>query len=91
VQSFNQESGSAIRELQRTLQGCLTALEMSGTRTENWDCLLVYICASKLPKLTLSLWEQSLHKKAEVPTWQELNAFLTERHRTLEAIDEVRP
>jgi len=30
VQSVNQENGSAIRELQRTIQGCLTALEMSG-------------------------------------------------------------
>jgi len=91
VQSVNQESGSAIRELQRTIQGCLTALEMSAIETENLDCLLVYMCSSKLPKLTISLWEQSLHNKAEIPTWQELNAFLTERHRTLEAIDDVRP
>jgi len=57
VQSVNQEYGSAIRELQRTIQGCLTALEMSGIETENWDCLLVYMCSSKLPKLTLFLWE----------------------------------
>jgi len=41
AQSVNQESGSAIRELQRTIQGCLTASEMSGIETENWDCLLV--------------------------------------------------
>jgi len=68
VKSVNQESGSAIRELQRTIQGCLTTLEMSGIETENWDCLLVYMCSSKLPKLTLSLWEQSLHNKAEIPT-----------------------
>jgi len=38
-----------------------------------------------------TLWEQSLLNKAEIPTWQQLNAFLTERHRTLEAIDDVRP
>jgi len=91
VQSVNQESGSAICELQRTIQGCLTALEMSGVQTENWDGLLVYIGSSKLPKLTLSLWEQSLHNRAEIPTWQELNAFLAERHRTLEALDDLRP
>jgi len=41
--------------------------------------------------LTLSLWEQSLHNKAEISTRQDLNAFRTERHRTLEAIDDVRP
>jgi len=43
--------------------------------------------SSKLPKLTLSLWQQSLHNKVETPTWQELNAVLTERHRTLEGCD----
>ncbi|XP_070070011.1 uncharacterized protein [Drosophila takahashii] len=64
---------------------------MSGIQVETWDCLLVYMCSSKLTKLTLSLWEQSLHNKAEIPTWYELNVFLTERHRTLEAIDDVRP
>ncbi|XP_070068113.1 uncharacterized protein [Drosophila takahashii] len=91
VPSVTQESGSALKELQSTIQGCLTALEMSGIQVETWDCLLVYMCSSKLPKLTLSLWEQSLHNKAEIPTWHELNVFLTERHRTLEAIDDVRP
>lgn len=25
--------------------------------TDNWDWLLVFLCASKLPKLTLSFWE----------------------------------
>nr|XP_044248535.1 LOW QUALITY PROTEIN: uncharacterized protein LOC123002433 [Drosophila takahashii] len=91
VPSVTQESGSALKELQSTIQGCLTALDMSGIQVETWDCLLVYMCSSKLPKLTLSLWEQSLHNKAEIPTWHELNVFLTERHRTLEAIDDVRP
>ncbi|XP_043062858.1 uncharacterized protein LOC122319538 [Drosophila yakuba] len=91
VQSIPQKSGAALKVLQSTVQGCLTALELSGINTENWDCLLVYLCSSKLPKITLSLWEQSLHKKADIPTWAELNTFLTERHRTLEVIDDVRP
>jgi len=51
----------------------------------------LYICSSKLPNLTLSFWEQSLHNKTEIPTWLELNAFLTERHRSLEATDDVQP
>jgi len=42
VQSVNQKSVSAIRKLQRTIQGWLTALKMSGIQTKNWDCLLVY-------------------------------------------------
>ncbi|KAH8265132.1 hypothetical protein KR038_008132, partial [Drosophila bunnanda] len=55
------------------------------------DSLLVYMISSKLPKLPLSLWEQSIHNKANISTWKELDAFLTERHRTLEAIDYATP
>ncbi|XP_070075760.1 uncharacterized protein [Drosophila takahashii] len=77
-------------ELQSTIQGCLTALAHSKISTENWDCLLVYLCASKLPRLTLSLWEQSLTSKSDVPTWDEMNAFLSDRYRTLEAIEDMK-
>jgi len=38
----------------------------------------------------LSLWEQSIQNKAEIPTWLELDSYLTERHRTLEAVDSFR-
>ncbi|KAH8366870.1 hypothetical protein KR084_011913, partial [Drosophila pseudotakahashii] len=55
VQSMAQESGAALKELQHTIQGCLTALELSSIQIENWDPILVYICSTKLPKLTLSL------------------------------------
>ncbi|XP_070141605.1 uncharacterized protein [Drosophila kikkawai] len=85
-----QESGAALKELQGTIQSCLTALSMSSIQVETWDCLLVYMVSTKLPKTTLSMWEQQ-HNKAEIPTWNELNSFLTERHRTLEAIDDIRP
>ncbi|XP_070142306.1 uncharacterized protein [Drosophila kikkawai] len=86
-----QESGAALKELQGTIQSCLTALSMSSIQVETWDCLLVYMVSIKLPKTTLSMWEQSVHNKVEIPTWNELNSFLTERHRTLEAIDDIRP
>jgi len=54
VQSIAQESGAALKELQRTFQGCLTFLKFFGVNIENWDPILVYICSTKLPKLTLS-------------------------------------
>ncbi|KAH8337599.1 hypothetical protein KR074_008458, partial [Drosophila pseudoananassae] len=91
LQAISQESGVALKELQATIQSCLTALAMSAINVEAWDCLLMFMISSKLPKVTLSMWEQSVHNKAEIPTWKELDNFLTERHRTLEAIDDVRP
>lgn len=86
----NHESGSALKELQSTIQNCLIALEHSKISTKNWDCLLVYLCLSKLLKLTLSLWKQSLANKVEIPSWVDMNTFLSERYRTLEAIEDVR-
>jgi len=90
VQSITQESGAALKELQRTFQGCLNFLKFSGVNIENWDPILVYMCSTKLPKLTLSLWEQSIQNKAKIPTWLELDSYLTERHRTLEVVDSFR-
>nr|XP_041633547.1 uncharacterized protein LOC121503301 [Drosophila kikkawai] len=77
--------------LESTIQGCLTALQLARVETTNWDCLLVFLCSSKLPKLTLALWEQSLLSKSEIPLWAEFQAFLKDRHRTLEAIEEFKP
>ncbi|XP_070142317.1 uncharacterized protein [Drosophila kikkawai] len=91
LSSISQESGHALKELQSTIQGCLTALAHSQISTDNWDCLLVFLCASKLPKVTLSLWEQSLTSKSDIPAWEDINTFLSERYRTLEAIEDMKP
>jgi len=74
----------------RTFQGCLPFLQFSGLNIEDWEPILVYMCSTKLPKLMLSLWEQSIQNKAEISTWLQLHSFLTERHRTFEAVDSVR-
>ncbi|KAH8332282.1 hypothetical protein KR074_010324, partial [Drosophila pseudoananassae] len=55
LQAISQESGVALKELQATIQSCLTALAMSAINVEAWDCLLVFMISSKLPKVTLSI------------------------------------
>jgi len=90
LSSVNAETGSAIKELKSTIQGCLAALAYFKISPENWDCVLVYLCASKLPRLNLSLWEQSLTSKSDIPKWDEINAFLSDRYRTLETIEDIR-
>ncbi|XP_051864344.1 uncharacterized protein LOC127566357 [Drosophila albomicans] len=92
LSTVTQESGAAIKELQSTIQRCLTALEHSDISVCSpfADCILVFLCSSKLPKLTLSLWEQSLVDKAKIPAWQDMSTFLNERYRTLEAIEDVK-
>ncbi|XP_070142289.1 uncharacterized protein [Drosophila kikkawai] len=91
LSSIFHESGHALKLLQSTIQGCLTALAHSHISTDNWDCLLVFLCASKLPKVTLPLWEQSLTSKSDIPAWEDMNTFLSERYRTLEAIEDMKP
>ncbi|XP_037827080.1 uncharacterized protein LOC119615079, partial [Lucilia sericata] len=43
-----------------------------------------------LPEHTLTLWEQGLKDKTALPKWSELDEFLTNRHRTLESVSEIR-
>jgi len=43
--------------------------------------------SSKLPKQTL--WEQSIQSQVDHPTWEDFNAFLVKRYRTLERIEDV--
>jgi len=68
MQFIVQESEAALKELQRTVQGCLTSLQFSGVNIENWNPMLVYMFTTKLLKLTLSLLEQSMQNKSEIPT-----------------------
>jgi len=91
LSSVSSESGQALKDLQSTIQGCLIALAHSNISTENWNCLLEFLCASRLPKLTLLLLEQSLSSKSDIPTWDEMNTFLSDRYRTLKAIEDMKP
>lgn len=91
LQSISHESGAAIKDMQNTIQGCLTALEQSEVYSESpfSNSILVFMFSSKLPKQTLSLWEQSIQSQVDLPTWEDFNAFLVQRYRTLERIEDV--
>jgi len=91
LQPIAHESGAAIKKFQGTIQGCLTALKLHEVNTEHLGCILVFICASKLPKLTRALWEQSILRKRDISTWPEINTFLLDRFSILEALDEPEP
>ncbi|KAI8116849.1 hypothetical protein CVS40_11160 [Lucilia cuprina] len=54
------------------------------------DPFLMHICTSKLPEETSRAWEDSLSNHKELPTWQQLSQFLTERIETLETFTNLR-
>lgn len=85
------ETSSAIRFLQREINGCLSVLQVMNVSTESWDPLLVNICSRNLTATTRSLWEASIVNQKEIPTWKDFDAFLTRRFHTLEALVEHDP
>ncbi|XP_075158007.1 uncharacterized protein LOC142231277 [Haematobia irritans] len=83
------ESGEEIKCLQRDINSCISSLELYDIDISSWDAILVYICSTKLPRTTLSLWEQSLQNKKDIPKWSALNDFLSNRFQTLETVSEI--
>ncbi|XP_073841572.1 uncharacterized protein [Musca autumnalis] len=85
----SQESASTLKKLQRDINNAISVLKLYKIDISSWDPIFVFQCSSKLPKLTLSLWEQSIAKKTEMPSWEELNTFLTERYQALESVSDI--
>ncbi|XP_075163179.1 uncharacterized protein LOC142235805 [Haematobia irritans] len=84
-----QESANGLKRLQRDVTNCISVLELYKIDVKSWDPIFVYQCSTKMPKLTLSLWEQSLVNKTEMPRWEDLNKFLTERFQALESVSDI--
>lgn len=84
------ESASGLKTLQRGINACLSAMSIYDIRTENWDPFLVFLCLQRLPKITQTLWEQSVKDKSAISLWIDLDSFLTERIRTLMCLHDMR-
>ncbi|XP_065372164.1 uncharacterized protein LOC135964036 [Calliphora vicina] len=88
--SVKSESGNDIKRLQRDINNCISTLRVYKINIESWDPIFVYACLTKLPFHTLSLWEQTVKSKMEIPLWKELDEFLTGRFHSLETINNIR-
>lgn len=90
ISPVSQETSANIKRIQRTINDCVTNLALLKINTESWDIIFIYICSTCLPENTLNLWEQFLPNNTELPTWQEMDAFLTSRFQTLESVADIR-
>ena len=90
LKQISEESGSAIKKLQSEVNNSISALKLHDIDISNWDCILIYICSTRLPELTLSLWEQSVKSKTEIPSWEDFDAYLTARYQTLETVSDFK-
>ncbi|XP_075162867.1 uncharacterized protein LOC142235501 [Haematobia irritans] len=84
------EKGKSLRNLQYTINNCLSALKTYNISIISWDPLLVYWVSSKLPEETLAAWETSLDDHKQMPTWHQLDDFITSRLGMLESISDIR-
>ncbi|XP_075150873.1 uncharacterized protein LOC142224981 [Haematobia irritans] len=83
------ESSSCLKKLHRDISNCISVLKLYKIDVGSWDPIFVFQCSSKLPKLTLSLWEQSIGEKTELPKWEDLSKFLIERFQTIESVSDI--
>ncbi|XP_059222185.1 uncharacterized protein LOC131996637 [Stomoxys calcitrans] len=84
------ETAVALKALQRDINSCIELLRLYEVEVEEWDAIFIFICSNCLPNSTLTLWEQTLCDKTIIPKWSKLDKFLTDRHRTLESVSEIR-
>ncbi|XP_075163135.1 uncharacterized protein LOC142235763 [Haematobia irritans] len=84
------ESSSSLKGLQRDINGCISLLKLHDIDIQSWDPIFVFVCCNRLPDVTLTLWEQTLEDKTQLPKWSDIDSFLTNRHRTLESVSEIR-
>lgn len=84
--SVRTESAQEIKRLQREINNCKSSLELHKINIDSWDPIFVYLCSTKLPTVTLSLWEQTVKDKTEISKWSDLDSFLTSRFQFLETV-----
>ncbi|XP_075150561.1 uncharacterized protein LOC142224663 [Haematobia irritans] len=87
---LSSESAASLKTLQRDINSCISLLQMYEVNVESWDPIFIFVCCNCLPNSVLTLWEQTLSDKATIPKWSHLDSFLTNRHRTLESVSEIR-
>ena len=87
---LEKETYDGLKNLQRGINSCLSALSIYKVSTENWDPIIIFICVQRLPDCTVTLWEQSIRDKFVLSVWKDFDAFLTERIQTLECLRDIR-
>lgn len=85
-------AASSIKQLLDTTSTCLKALKNMDVNIDSWDLIINYLVLSKLDSESVKEWEQHLSmNNNEMPTWPELQDFLSARFRSLEMIDGHKP
>ncbi|XP_067633257.1 uncharacterized protein [Eurosta solidaginis] len=75
-----------LRELTDKVTAHLRALQSLATNGQISDCIIIHLILQKLDKTTQAKWEEN-SSVSELPSWEQLAAFLEKRCRTLENVE----
>ncbi|XP_075163067.1 uncharacterized protein LOC142235692 [Haematobia irritans] len=90
IQVAQVENAKSVRQIQRTINDSMAIFKSYDIKTENWDPILIHHCSSKIPEETLRAWEDSLSDHKTLPTWNQMDEFLSKRVEMLETISDMR-
>ncbi|XP_066260797.1 uncharacterized protein [Euwallacea similis] len=90
IESVDKESAHKLRDLIDNVGKNLRTLSALGQKTEHWSDLIACLVGSKLDRVTERHWEEAKGNKKEVPSWESLREFLTNRADMLAAIERQR-
>ena len=84
---LDNESSSGLKNLQRAINRCISAMAIYDVSTNDWDPILVFLCIQRLPKNTVSLREQTAKNKSALSSWKDLVHFLRDGFKPLHAFE----
>ena len=90
IQSIQQESPKSLRVIQSTINDSLAIFKSHKVDVTSWDPILNHLCSTKIPDDTLRAWEDSLPSHKELPTWSQMDSFLSARIEKLETVLDLR-
>ena len=83
------EDSKTLQSIHSTVCDVLQGLKSLSINIECCDIFIVFLVRSKLPKETLSLWEQSLQNHRCIIKWSQLEDFLKDRYEAVERINSM--
>lgn len=84
------ENAADLLKLLNRTSSTLLALRNLKRPVEHWDDWIVFIVTKKFDAETRKIWEQEHCSGADFPTWNELETFIENRIRTLNAIGSMK-
>ncbi|XP_075150959.1 uncharacterized protein LOC142225069 [Haematobia irritans] len=90
IQTVQNESPKSIRQIQSSVSDSLSIFKTYDIDVDNWDPFIIHLVSSKIPDETLRAWEDSLTDHKELPSWKQMDGFLSNRIEKLETIIDFR-